>query len=39
VDLLLEAMKKVHEKHPNWRLVVAGGGKMYFDISEYEKLD
>lgn len=39
LDLLLPAMKRVHERHPDWKLVVAGGGKFYFDISEYENLD
>ena len=39
VDLLLRAMKTVHIKHPDWKLIVAGGGSMYFDISEYEQLN
>ena len=39
VDLLMQAMKEVHPQHPDWKLVVAGGGKFYFDISEYENLD
>lgn len=38
VDYLLSAMTKVHEQFPNVKLVVAGGGKYYFDISEYKKL-
>lgn len=38
VDYLLPAMRKVHERFPDVRLVVAGGGKYHFDISEFEKL-
>lgn len=38
VDYLLPAMKKVHEQYPDVKLIVAGGGKYYFDKSEYEKL-
>lgn len=38
VDYLLPAMRKVHERFPDIRLIVAGGGKYHFDISEYEKL-
>lgn len=39
LDILLEAMKQVHLVHPEWKLIVAGGGKMYFDTSEYANLD
>ena len=39
IEFLLEAMKKVHQNHPDVMLVVAGGGKYYFDISAYQKLD
>lgn len=39
LDILFPAMKRVHERHPDWKLVIAGGGKFYFDISEYENLD
>ena len=38
VEYLLEAMIEVHEKHPDVRLVVAGGGRYYFDKEKYEKL-
>ena len=38
VEYLLEAMKKVHETFPDIKLVVAGGGKYHFDISEYAAL-
>jgi len=35
LEYLLEAMLKVHERFPDFKLVVAGGGKLYFDISPY----
>lgn len=38
-DYLLPAMKKVHEKHPECKLVIAGKGDFHFDISEYTSLD
>lgn len=38
VEYLLEAMKTVHQKHPGVKLVVAGGGKYYFDIEPYNSL-
>lgn len=38
VEYLLEAMKKVHDTFPDIKLVVAGGGKYHFDISEYAAL-
>lgn len=38
LDVLLPAMKEVHETNPDAELVVAGNGKFYFDISEYENL-
>lgn len=37
-EYLLEAMKKVHDTFPDIKLVVAGGGKYHFDISEYAAL-
>lgn len=39
VEYLLQAMIMVHEKYPDVKLVVAGGGNYYFDISPYENLD
>ena len=39
LEFLLPAMEEVHKKHPDWKLIVAGGGKMYFDVSKYERFD
>lgn len=39
VDVLLEAMKIVHEAHPKARLIVAGSGKYWFDLKPYENID
>ncbi|WP_294748192.1 glycosyltransferase family 4 protein [uncultured Prevotella sp.] len=39
VEYLLEAMKTVHSRYSELMLVVAGGGKYYFDIEPYKKLD
>ncbi len=39
LDVLFPAMKKVHEKYSNVKLVVAGRGAFSFDISEYEQMD
>lgn len=38
IEYLLEAMKIVHEEIPTAKLTIAGGGKMYFDISPYMNL-
>lgn len=38
IEYLCEAMKIVHEEIPEATLTIAGGGKMYFDHSEYLKL-
>lgn len=38
LEYLFEAMKLVHEKMPDLRLIVAGAGKYHFDITEYSKL-
>lgn len=38
VEYLFEAMKTVHQQHPEVKLVVAGGGKYYFDIEPYKNL-
>lgn len=39
LEFLLEAMIKVHNVCPDLKLVIAGGGKLYFDISKYVNLD
>lgn len=39
VEYLLEAMKKVHQQHPEMKLIVAGGGKYHFDIEPYQQLE
>ena len=39
VEFLLEAMKRVHSRYPELVLVIAGGGKYYFDIESYKRLD
>ncbi len=39
VDFLLEAMKIVNKTIPTLKLVVAGGGKYWFDTSQYENCD
>lgn len=39
VEYLCQAMMKVREQVPDATLTIAGGGKMYFDITPYEKLD
>lgn len=39
IEYLCEAMKKIHSKHPNVNLVIAGRGKVYFDYTPYENLD
>lgn len=38
IEYLLQAMKIVHERIPNATVTIAGGGKMYFDITPYENL-
>lgn len=39
VEVLLPAMERVHDKHPNLKLVVAGKGNFYFDKSAYDSSD
>lgn len=39
IEYLLKAMEIVHKKHPDVKVIIAGSGKMYFDISKYENLD
>lgn len=38
LEYLFPAMKAVHEKCPDVKLIVAGKGKYYFDIEEYKDL-
>lgn len=38
LDCLMKAMVEVHKKYPKLTLVVAGGGKLWFDIKSYQKL-
>lgn len=38
-DYLLPAMVKVHEKHPQCKLIIAGKGDFHFDITKYKALD
>lgn len=38
LDYLLPAMKAVHEKFPEMKLIVAGSGKFHFDIQPYREL-
>ena len=37
VDYLLQAMDEVHKSLPEARLIVAGSGKYWFDISKYQQ--
>lgn len=39
VDFLLKSMETVHSTFPDVKLVVAGSGKFYFDISQYKTCD
>lgn len=39
LEYLMQAMVKVHKQHPEIKLVVAGGGKIYFDMTPYKDLD
>lgn len=39
IEYLLEAMQQVHEIVPEAKLIVAGAGDFYFDISKYQGLD
>lgn len=36
LEYLLDAMKIVHKACPNLKLVIAGGGSLYFDSSKYQ---
>ena len=39
VEFLMRAMQKIHDLHPNVKLVVAGGGKFYFDTKPFTALE
>ena len=39
IEYLLEAMEAIHKQIPNVRLVIAGGGRLYFDYSPYKSRD
>ena len=39
LEFLCKAMKMVHSKFPNLKLIIAGGGKLYFDWKPYSNLD
>ena len=39
IEYLLEAMEAIHKQMPNVRLVIAGGGRLYFDYSPYKSRD
>lgn len=39
IDVLMEAMVRTHQKHPNVKLIVAGKGKFSFDVSKYSSMD
>ena len=39
LEYLLPAMEMVHQTNPNIKLVIAGSGNFYFDISKYQDLD
>ena len=39
VKYLLDAMTVVHKSHPEVKLIVAGGGKIDFDVSDYKDFD
>lgn len=39
IEYLCEAMKKVHKVVPDATLTIAGGGKIYFDYTQYQDFD
>lgn len=39
LEYLCEAMCKVHPKHPEVNLLIAGRGQMYFDFTPYQDLE
>lgn len=38
IEYLCEAMTKIHSKHPDVSLVIAGRGRIYFDFSNYKDI-
>lgn len=38
IEYLLQAMEPVHRKYTDVKVIIAGSGKMYFDISKYDSL-
>lgn len=39
IEYLLQAMEKVHVEFPNTKVIIAGGGKYYFDTTPYKNKD
>lgn len=39
IEFLCQAMIEVHKTIPDARVIIAGGGDFYFDISQYKELD
>lgn len=39
IEYLVEAMMNVHERIPESELIIAGGGKLYFDFSKYKNVE
>ena len=39
LEYLCQAMVEIHKKHPELKLLIAGGGKIYFDFTPYQNLD
>lgn len=39
IDYLIKAVRKLHALLPELHLIIAGGGKMYFDFEQYKNLE
>lgn len=39
LEYLLEAMRIVHREYPELKLLIAGSGDLYFDVTPYENID
>lgn len=39
LEYLCKAMTKIHVAHPDVKLIIAGGGKIYFNFENYANLD